>query len=87
MPSKNKFMIEVCDPVNVWVFFKKGEITPHVFFWNKRRITIDKINLVHQSRDGANTRFHFAVSSGGNFYQLGFDSGDLKWFLEKVEES
>ena len=80
-------MIELCEPVNVWVFFKKGEITPYVFFWNKRRIAIDKVNLVHQSREGANTMYHFSVSSGGNFYRLGFDTINLKWILEATEEN
>jgi len=79
-------MIELSDPVNVWVFFKKGAITPHVFFWNNRRIEIEKVNLVHQSREAGNTMYHFSVSSGGNFYRLGFDTINLKWILEAIEE-
>ena len=79
-------MVELSDPINVWVFFKKGQITPYVFFWNKRRIAIDAVNLVHQSREGAKTLYHFSVSSAGNFYRLGFDGVDLKWILEAVEE-
>lgn len=79
-------MTELSDPINVWVFFKKEGITPFVFFWNNRRIAIEKINLVHQSREGEKTLYHFSVSSGGNFYRLGFDSHDLKWSLEAIEE-
>ena len=79
-------MIELSDPINVWVFFKKGEITPYVFFWKNRRIAIEKVNLVHQSREAGNTMYHFSVSSGGNFYRLGFDGTSLKWVLEAVEE-
>ncbi len=79
-------MTEFSDPISVWVFFKKGAITPYVFFWNNRRITIDKVNLVHQTREGNKTLYHFSVSSGGNFYRLGFDGTDLKWVLEAVEE-
>lgn len=78
-------MTELSDPINVWAFFKKGEITPYVFFWNKRRITIDKINLVHQSKGNGGVMFHFSVSAGGNFYRLGFDSTHMKWFLEATE--
>lgn len=80
-------MIELSDPINVWVFFKKGQITPYVFFWKNRRIAINKINLVHQSREGDKDLYHFSVSSGGNFYRLGFDGTSLKWVLEAVEES
>jgi hypothetical protein len=79
-------MVELCEPVNVWVFFKKGQITPYVFFWNNRRIAIDKVNLMHQSREGDKTLYHFSVSSGGNFYKLGFDSTNLKWVIESTEE-
>ena len=83
----SNFMTEFADPINVWVFFKKGQITPYVFFWNKRRIAIDKVNLVHQSREAGRDMYHFSVSSGGNFYRLGFDTINLKWFLEATEES
>lgn len=79
-------MTEFSDQINVWVFFKKGQITPHVFFWNNRRITIDKVNLIHQSRQNGSTMFHFSVSSGSSFYRLGFDTINLKWFLEATEE-
>lgn len=79
-------MVEVCDPINVWVFFEKGQIRPYIFFWNKRRIAIDKINLIHQSREGNKDLYHFSVSSGGNFYRLGFNGSSLKWVLEAVEE-
>lgn len=79
-------MTQLSDPINVWAFFKKGGITPYVFFWNKRRITIDKINLVHQSKGREGVMFHFSVMAEGNFYRLGFDSVSLKWFLEAVED-
>jgi hypothetical protein len=79
-------MLELSDPINVWVFFEKGQIRPYVFFWNKRRIAIDKINLIHQSREGNKDLYHFSVSSEGNFYRLGFDGTSLKWVLEAVDE-
>lgn len=79
-------MTELSDPINVWVFFKKGEITPYVFFWKNRRIAIDKVNLVHQSREAGNTMYHFSVSANGIFYRLGFDTIRLKWFLEATED-
>lgn len=78
-------MVELSDPINVWVFFKKGVITPYVFFWKTRRIEIEKVNLVHQSKGSEGVMYHFSVSSGGNFYRLGFDTINLKWFLEATE--
>lgn len=79
-------MTELSDPINVWAFFKKGEITPYVFFWNNRRITIDKINLIHQSKGSEGLMLHFSISANSNFYRLGFDTASLKWFLEATED-
>ena len=79
-------MLEIFEPINVWVFFKGGQPQPYLFFWKQRQIKIDKINLVHTTRNGSAPAYHFSVSSGGNFYKLAFNIADLKWFLEAVEE-
>ncbi len=79
-------MIEVSEPISVWAYFENGTVKPHIFFWNKRQIKIEKINLVHTTRNGSSPAYHFSVSSGGNFYRLAFNPVDLKWFLEAVEE-
>lgn len=82
----NKEMLDLMEPINVWVFFKKSTIQPFLFFWKDRQIKIDSINLIHTSKDGSSTFYHFSVSAGGNFYRLRFDSKTLRWFLEAVEE-
>ena len=79
-------MLELREPINVWVFFKNNVIHPHVFFWRKRKIEVETVNLVHESKEGNSTIYHFSISSGGNFYRLRFDSKDLKWFMEALEE-
>lgn len=79
-------MVEVLEPINVWVFFKNSAIQPHIFLWKERKIKIDKINLIHTSKFGATTFYHFSVLSKGNFYKLRFDTNLLKWTLESVEE-
>lgn len=79
-------MLELSEPINVWVYFNKGKVQPHIFLWKQRQIKIDKINLVHTTKNGASLNYHFSVSSRGNFYRLGFDTTELKWFLEAVEE-
>lgn len=79
-------MLEIQEPINVWVFFEKNLIKPYCFFWRGRKIKIDKINLVHTSKEGSSIFYHFSVSSGGNFYRLMFDTKSLKWSLEMVEE-
>ncbi len=79
-------MLSLDEPIDVWVYFKKKAVEPYIFFWRNRRIKIDKINLVHTTKDGQNPIYHFSVSSAGNFYRLAFDIIGLKWFLEAVEE-
>lgn len=80
-------MLRIHEQINVWVYFKKNTVTPFVFFWRNRRIKIDTVNLMHTSKDGSSVLYHYSVSSGGNFYRLKFDTKDLKWFLEEVEEN
>ena len=79
-------MIELSEPITVWAYFENGTVKPHTFFWKKRQIKVEKINLVHTTKNGFTPAYHFSVSSGGNFYRLAFDLESLKWFLEAVEE-
>lgn len=79
-------MLEILEPVNVWVFFSGNQIKPHTFFWKGRQIKVEKVNLVHTSKDGSNIFYHFSISSGGNFYRLRFDTSKMKWSLEAVDE-
>lgn len=79
-------MLEISEPVNVWVLFKGANIQPWCFFWKNRQIKIDKINLIHTSKDGNNLFYYFSVSASGNYYRLKFDPKGLKWSLEEVEE-
>lgn len=80
-------MLQIQESVDVWVLFKKNLIQPWCFFWHSRQIKIEKVNLVHTSKEGAITFYHFSVSSEGNFYRLKFDTNRMSWFLEAVEES
>lgn len=79
-------MLELSEPINVWCFFKGTTVQPYIFFWKKRKIKIDTINLVHTSKDGASLLYFFSVSAGNNFYRLKFDLFKLKWSLEALEE-
>lgn len=79
-------MLEISEPVDVWVLFQKSKIQPTVFFWHGRQIKIEKINLVHSSKEGSNTFYYFSISSAGNFYRLKFDTQKMNWTLEEVEE-
>lgn len=79
-------MLQISEPVDVWVFFKGGAVKPWCFFWRGRKIKVDKINLIHTSKNGSNIFYHFSLSAAGNFYRIRFDVSKLKWILEGVEE-
>lgn len=79
-------MLEILEPINVWVLFKGNKVHPYYFFWRGRQIKVEKVNLVHTSKEGNNIFYHFSCSSGGNFYRLKFDTRKLNWVLEAVEE-
>ena len=79
-------MLDLLEPINVWVLFKGPKIEPYVIFWHDRKIKVEKINLVHSSKDGDTLLLHFSISAGGNYYRLRFDTKKLKWFMEQVEE-
>ncbi|OGE62065.1 hypothetical protein A2967_00210 [Candidatus Daviesbacteria bacterium RIFCSPLOWO2_01_FULL_41_32] len=68
------------------MLFKKNIVAPYSFSWRGREIKIDKINLMHTSKNGAALFYHFSVSSEGNFYRLRFDTNKMGWMLEAVEE-
>lgn len=78
-------MLEINEAINVWVFFKNNLIQPYSFFWRGRQIKIEKINLIHTSKNAPGVFYHFSVSSGENFYRLGFDTNRLRWTLEAAE--
>ena len=78
-------MTTINEAINILAFFGKS-IEPRSFFWRNRQIKIDKINLVHTSKNGASLFYHFSVSGGGNFYRICFDAGKMQWILEEVDE-
>jgi hypothetical protein len=79
-------MVDVNEPINVWVYFKGTTIQPFAFFWKSRQIKIETVNLMYESKHDGTVFYCFAVSSGGNYYKLRFDLRKLRWFMDEVEE-
>lgn len=78
-------MVEILEPINVWVFFKQNKIQPYLFFWQGRPIKVDEINLIHTSKNGSSLFYHFSVTSHNNLYNLKLDTSKMSWFLEGIE--
>ena len=79
-------MLEIQEHIDVWVLFTKSGLQPISFFWHGRQIKVEKINLIHSAKSGANTFYYFSVSCEDNFYRLKFDTNKLSWTLEAIEE-
>jgi hypothetical protein len=78
-------MYETIDePVKVIASFDKGLITPHKFSWRNRVIQVDRVGMIHRTKDGAVTCYAFSVSSGSAAYKLLFNIATLKWTLQQV---
>lgn len=75
---------EINEPVVVVATFKNGHAFPRSFSWKGRKYPVDAINLEHQEKRGEDLIFCFALTAGGNSYELSFNSHLLVWTLERV---
>ena len=73
------------EPITVTATFAKNRnVHPHKFVWKNRTYTIDSVNFIHQSKEGADTLTHFAVVCGYETYKITFDSNSLAWTLDEI---
>lgn len=75
---------KITQPIRVLASFAENSIRIHFFNWNERIYKVESANLFHIERDGATKRYHFAVTSAGNDYQIAFNPITLDWQLEEV---
>lgn len=75
---------KVIEPIRVLASFSEAAIRIHFFNWRDRIYKVESANLFHIERDGATKRYHFAVSSSGNDYQIAFNPITLEWQLEET---
>ena len=77
-------LLDVNEPVEVAVVFKKNQALPTLIRWNNRKYKVKTIDMTHQIFDG-DTRIHyFSVSDSFNFFKLAFNTKNLSWILEQV---
>lgn len=69
------------EPIEVVVSFKKGNVVPKFFFWRRKIYKVDKVHLVHTSKVGSQTLYHFSVTDKANYFQLVFNPVTLTWVL------
>lgn len=75
---------KVTEPIRVLASFAESSIRIHFFNWRDRIYKVETANLFHIERDGDTKRYHFAVTSAGNDYQIAFNPVTLDWQLEET---
>lgn len=71
-------------PIYVVVDFSFPIISIRSFTWGGREYEVDGTNMFHIERNQQKSFYHFAVSSGGNSYELVYDPVMLDWRLEAI---
>jgi len=69
--------------IEVLVAFMRKRVLPLSFSLNNKKYSINQVNMTYSSRVGRDKWYHFAVTSNGDNYKLGFDTGNNQWFLEE----
>jgi len=70
----------------VAVIFGPGDaIRPVWFDWRRRKYAVREITYSWQERQGEATILHFAVSDGGNLFELSYNTAGRIWSLAAVE--
>ena len=75
---------KVNESVEVLVKFNKNQVIPTFFKWREKTYRIEKLNLVHKEKLGADKVYYFSVSDTINFFRLAFFTRDLSWKIEEV---
>lgn len=75
---------KINEPVDVLVKFNKNQVFPAFIKWREKTYRIEKLNLVHKEKMGADKVYYFSVSDTVNFFRLAFFTRDLSWKLEEL---
>jgi hypothetical protein len=75
---------KINEPIDVLVKFNKNQVFPAFIKWREKTYRIEKLNLVHKEKMGADKIYYFNVSDTVNFFRLAFFTRDLSWKLEEL---
>ena len=69
--------------IEVLAHFKPGGgLRPQIIKYGGRKYPIKQVSLVHSITDGAVRIYFFSVSDDTNFWRLGFNTQNLRWWIE-----
>lgn len=70
--------------VGAMVFFTDEAMLLRSFFWKNRKYQVERVNLMHRVRDGADWLYFYNLSCGLNCYKLCFSTRSLRWKLVEI---
>lgn len=75
---------QINQTIDVLVAFTQEKVLPLSFRWQNKKYSISKVNLVHSERIGRDKWYYFSVSSGIEYFKLGFDTERNHWILTEA---
>lgn len=72
------------DPVEVQVDFQGRRVRPTHVRWGGRTYAMQRVNMVHTTREGTKCIYYFSVSDTANFMKLRLDTETLEWRLVEI---
>lgn len=78
---------EIGENIKVLAIFDNGQVIPKVIRWGRRKLTIKKVNLEYQERDGRSINYFFAVETDkDDVLKIKYNNEKLLWTIEEVWE-
>jgi len=69
------------EAVEVEAFFSPRALHPRPLSlrWRGRRVSVEKIHLVHEAWEGDSRFLFYSLTAGGTFLELRYDSKRARW--------
>jgi len=75
---------QINQTIDVLVAFTQEKVLPLSFRWQNKKYSVSKVNLVHSERIGRDKWYYFSVSSGEDYFKLGFNTENNNWVLAEA---
>ena len=80
---------DINEQVSVLVVFGQGDrkVRPFRIRWGDRTFEITEVGYQYKYKEGQSVIHVFSATDGTNFFELKYDSEDLKWMLGRVADN
>ena len=77
------------EPVSVVAIFGTGpkKVQPWKFKWHDKEYLITHVDYRYKYKQGESLVYVFSVTDGTAYFELHYDSRDVKWLLGRVSDN